>query len=251
MRSTANTAAAPAKAPSKLEASTLTAQVQDYIISYISDHALKPGDEIPSEMTIVKEFGISRGVVREAFRALGTLGIVEIKSGKKPRVKAFESSVMRTILGVAGSTSQVTLEQILEVRLGLELSCVRMAAKRITKEEIEELTFEMKEIKTKINDPDSFVDHDLRFHHLIARASHNPLYIILLEALHHQIYTSIADGFKIQSTDMERGRIITLHQDVFDAVVKGDEEEAARAMAEHFNVVGKAADLARSKKDKA
>ena len=102
----------------KIIATSLTSQVERYIIALIRREQLKPGDAIPSEMQLVEQLGLSRSVVREAFRSLAALGIVEIRSGRKPRVKTFDSSVLELLLNFAASTAQVSLEQILEA-LGL------------------------------------------------------------------------------------------------------------------------------------
>lgn len=223
--------------PTKLTASTLTSQVEEYITTLIKEQSLKPGDLVPSEMQLAQALGISRGIVREAYRSLGTLGIIEIKSGRKPRVKAFGSSVLEMLLNFASTTAQVKLSEIIELREGLELSCVTLAAQRITDEEIVELSHEMDNIRTCIEDARAFIEHDLRFHNLIAQASHNFLYTLLLQALHQQIVLSIKGGFELQSTQEQRRRIIELHQSIYEALSNHDVEAAAKSTHEHFSTV--------------
>ena len=225
----------------KIIATSLTSQVERYIIALIRREQLKPGDAIPSEMQLVEQLGLSRSVVREAFRSLAALGIVEIRSGRKPRVKTFDSSVLELLLNFAACTAQVSLEQILEVRTGMEIYCASLAAQRITPDEEQALVQETCSIEKYISDPEAFISHDLRFHRLLAQAAHNFLYALMLQALHQQIHQSITAGLALQQSAEERARIVTLHQDICMAVCAHDAEKAAAAMRRHFAAVEQAA----------
>ncbi|MEX6035146.1 FadR/GntR family transcriptional regulator [Providencia hangzhouensis] len=75
-----------------IEKQTLSEQVRSYVLSLISQSNLNPGDEIPSEKEIIERLGVSRGVVREAFQSLSILGILDISSGKKPKIQKINSN---------------------------------------------------------------------------------------------------------------------------------------------------------------
>jgi DNA-binding FadR family transcriptional regulator len=55
--------------------------VQEEIKSYIVRHELKPGDPIPNEMELIRMFGVSRTVIREAVKSLEALSILEVRAG--------------------------------------------------------------------------------------------------------------------------------------------------------------------------
>jgi len=80
---------------------TLSAQVTRYLLDHIAAEALKPGDIVPSEASISRNLNISRGIVREAYRALATLGILQIEAGKQPRVRGLSSTVLTQLLSFA------------------------------------------------------------------------------------------------------------------------------------------------------
>ncbi|MBA1702480.1 FadR family transcriptional regulator, partial [Escherichia coli] len=93
------------------------------------------------------------------------------------------------------------------------------------------LRAEMAKIREQFNDVESFITHDIRFHQLLAVASKNPLFMMLLQALHQQLRQSIQEGLNAQSDQKEYGNhIITLHQKICDAVCARDVETATQAM---------------------
>ncbi|WP_058911311.1 FadR/GntR family transcriptional regulator [Entomohabitans teleogrylli] len=220
-----------------LETITLSAQVKEYILDFIASEKLTPGMAVPSEMQISQQLGVSRGIIREAYRSLAALGVLEIKSGKVPRVKSFDASVLQVVFGFALSTEQVTATQILSVRRWLELGVVEAAVRNGSEEDFARLRHEMAQIRHHFAEPRHFVEHDMRFHILLARASGNPVFVILLQALHSQLRQSISEGLAAQSTAFEyEKRILELHQRICDAVCQRDSAAATAAMQEHFDV---------------
>lgn len=221
----------------QLESNTLSAQVRDYILSLIARQKLTVGMPVPSEMQLTQELGVSKGVVREAYRSLAALGILETKSGKVPRIKAFDSSVLQVIFSFATLTEQVSSSQILAARRWLEAGCVQMAALNGDEEDFVALKQEMSLIRAEFSDTESFLEHDLNFHLLLSQASKNPLFSILLQALHTQLTHSMRAGLEAQRNNHEYERgIIALHQRVCDCVCNRDAEGAMKAMDEHFNL---------------
>lgn len=221
----------------QLESNTLSAQVRDYILSLIARQKLTVGMPVPSEMQLTQELGVSKGVVREAYRSLAALGILETKSGKVPRIKAFDSSVLQVIFSFATLTEQVSSSQILAARRWLEAGCVQMAALNGDEEDFSALKQEMSLIREEFSDTERFLEHDLNFHLLLSQASKNPLFSILLQALHTQLTHSMRAGLEAQRNNHEYERgIIALHQRVCDCVCNRDAEGAMKAMDEHFNL---------------
>ncbi|MEB7938415.1 MULTISPECIES: FadR/GntR family transcriptional regulator [Escherichia] len=215
---------------------TLSSQVKNHILNLIAEQKLTPGMPVPSEVQLIQKLGVSRGIVREAYRSLAALGILETRSGKVPRIKKFDDEVLRVVFGFALATEQVTTEQILQVRRWLELGVVEAAARNGEEEDFANLRAEMAKIREQFDDVESFITHDIRFHQLLAVASKNPLFMMLLQALHQQLRQSIQEGLNAQSDQKEYGNhIITLHQKICDAVCARDVETATQAMKSHFD----------------
>lgn len=77
---------------------------------------LGPVGVLPGEAPIAPGLGISRGVVREAFRSLAALHVIDIASSRRPRVNAIDHSVPALRIEHAVETSRVTVRQTLDVR---------------------------------------------------------------------------------------------------------------------------------------
>ena len=56
---------------------TLSSQVKNHILNLIAEQKLTPGMPVPSEVQLIQKLGVSRGIVREAYRSLAALGILE------------------------------------------------------------------------------------------------------------------------------------------------------------------------------
>ena len=67
---------------------SLSDEVTRYVLACIRGSGLGPGDKVPSEIHTSAHLGISRGVVREAYRSLQAGGVLEISNGRVPRVGA-------------------------------------------------------------------------------------------------------------------------------------------------------------------
>src|SRR5579872_7006075 len=90
-------------------------RLSDVLVGRIHDQIvqkrLKPGDRLPTEQEMAKEFGVSRLSVREATKALGFLGIIESspKRGVTVGTKAFERVI--PLLRIHPASRDVTAEE--------------------------------------------------------------------------------------------------------------------------------------------
>src|SRR5579863_9786438 len=94
----------------------LVEQVMTAIKERIRAERLGQGDPLPSENALALEFGVSRAVVREAFRSLAALKLIDIGNGRRARVAAIDPAVLGLILDHAVHTNQITIQQIYDVR---------------------------------------------------------------------------------------------------------------------------------------
>jgi GntR family transcriptional regulator, transcriptional repressor for pyruvate dehydrogenase complex len=62
------------------------------ISKHIRENDLMPGDRLPSEASMSKELNVSRTVVRDAFRSLATMRIIDLATGKRAAVAALDSA---------------------------------------------------------------------------------------------------------------------------------------------------------------
>jgi GntR family transcriptional repressor for pyruvate dehydrogenase complex len=109
--------------------------VMGSIKAYIRDQGLQVGDTLPSEGAFAQMTGASRTIVREAFRSLSALTLIDIGNGRRARVAAPKADVLALITDHAVHTDQVTIQQIFDVRRTIERRTVALAALRRTDKE--------------------------------------------------------------------------------------------------------------------
>ena len=120
---------------------------------------LKPGERL-MEMKLAGKLGVSRTPIREAIRMLELEGLVTMI----PRRGAEVSRI-----------SKQDIRDVLEVRLVLDSLATKLACKRITADQKEELVRAAEEFAsaTKSGDVTLIAQADVRFHDVILAASHN------------------------------------------------------------------------------
>ena len=178
---------------------------------------LKPGERL-MEIQLAQKLGVSRTPVREALRKLELEGLVIMI----PRRGAI----------VADITIQ-DLNDVLEVRLGLEELAVRFACERITDEEIKALGLAVKEFEKKMsnNELSAQAEADVKFHEIIYGATHNRRLIQIINNIREQMYRYRIEYLK----DVEsRKTLVKEHYEICDALKRRDAESAVEKMCIHI-----------------
>jgi DNA-binding FadR family transcriptional regulator len=215
---------------------TVPAQVARHLLDRISERGLRPGDTVDSEVQICKELQVSRGSVREAYRLLAALGMLEIGSGRRPRVLAVNSTALAQIFGHALQTAHATPLHVLELRRGIEVQTAQLAARFASDEQRARLRELGRDMREALHDDARRMAADLAIHETLAEASGNPLNSLLLTALHDAITRSLREDYTLQNTEAERVRIIDAHEAIIERVCARDPVGASAAMVCHFDL---------------
>jgi DNA-binding FadR family transcriptional regulator len=190
----------------------------------------EPGEKMPPEHQLVKFFGVSRVIVREAIRNLEQAGLIEIKRGPKggafvlPMKHDAVSQVIRDMLRLGNAK----VAHIMEVRLDIEPIVAGLAAERATAQDVEILCRGIEDMPDAPGD--EYVAWNVKFHRLLAKCAHNPMYDILVNILMDFTEELI---LKIKPSE----RIIhdtTSHSELLELVRQGDAEGARRKMRSHL-----------------
>lgn len=215
---------------------TLSSQVTRYLLDLIAREQLKPGDPAPSEVKICRDLGVSRGIVREAYRSLATLGILEIESGKSPRVQGLNAIVLTQIIGFALRTARLSAPQVLQLRRAIEIEAARLAAQHGTQTQFDQLRECVAEMREAGADHDRMIAADVTLHTLLAEATGNPLFALMLGSLRGPLEDSMAQGLSSRRTREDVLQVPDLHQTIVRRVCARDGDGAAKAMAHHFDL---------------
>ena len=212
----------------------LSNTVAQYVVKYIHGKRLQSGDILPSEIQVSAKLKISRGIVREAFRALRTSGIVEAANGRSPRVGALKNTAFSQLIRHALSTRQVSPEQVLDLRTSIEVRAAELAATHRDSGHIKTLRLAVAGMRRTLRNPDRFVPHDIRFHETIGQATGNPLFALLAGPLRECLGVSIRAGLESRTTQAQLNRIVDTHAAIVDAIEAQRATKAADLMTVHF-----------------
>ncbi len=203
---------------------------------HIRARALRPGDPLPSETAFAVELGVSRAVVREAFRAMAALRLIDIGNGRRARVSAIDASVLALVLDHAVLTEQTSIQQIYDVRRSIELRTAALAALRRADPEAAAIAALAAAMRADFHRPGRVMEHDIAFHEAIAAASRNPMFALLVRSFHVVTRQTWAIGWNSRPSDAARMASVDGHAAIAAAIAARDHRAAEAAMAEHFDM---------------
>jgi len=213
---------------------TLANRVSEELEHLIVENRLAPGDKLPSERELARQFGVSRTVIREAVRALMAKSLLEVQSGsgtvvRVPTTESVSKSV--TMLLRRGGLS-VDYDKVNEIRRLLETEIAGLAAARRTSEDLEKLEANLEHLLQIQGDRELFAKNDVAFHIALAEATHNELFVVLLDSLSDVMLKVRETGF---STPGAAAHAIDYHRRIYEQVKAGNVEEARRVMSQHLD----------------
>lgn len=205
--------------------------IADKIIDLIESKELLPGEKLPSEQELMKELNVGRGTIREAIKSLVSRNIVEIRRGVGTFV-AKNTGVVEDPLGFSFINNKKKLvKDSMDVRLLLEPSIARWAARNATDSEILEIIELSKRIEKAILNDEDYSDLDVEFHTKIANSSRN----LVIENLIPILNMNIRSLIDVTHAVLKEHTILS-HKKIANAIKERDEEMAERLMREHIEI---------------
>lgn len=207
----------------------------------IREDNLMPGDRLPSEAALSRELGVARSVVREAFRSLAAMRIIELGAGRRATVAALDQGQggpqgpMSLIIEHGVLTQQISVQQIYDVRRTIEARVAALAAIRRPDAEAAEVVALAAAMRAALGDPDALMEADLAFHAGLARACRNPVFALIVGAFAGITRQTWPIGWRSRTTAESREAMVTGHEAIAAAVAAGDPVRAAAAMEAHFD----------------
>ena len=201
----------------------------------IRSDGLKIDDPLPSEGAIGDQLGVSRAVVREAYRSMSALSLINVGNGRRARVSEVDPGVLALLIEHAVTTDQVSVQQILDVRRTIEMRTVSLATLRRSDKEAKAIAAHAAAMRADFKDAEKVMLHDIAFHEAIAAASRNPLFMLIVGSFHVVTRQTWKIGWLARETDAARLKNVSLHEALAAAVASGDRPRAETLMAEHFD----------------
>jgi len=206
-----------------------------YLEQQILSGALADRSPLPAERDLVKRFGTSRAVVREAITTLGHRGLIENRPRFRPLVR---KPGIESAFAAVGSIVEHLLDDrrgvrnLYESRLFLERSLVREAALRARKQDIDDLRTALDANEDAIADSEAFYRTDIAFHGVLYRIPRNPIFPAV-----HSAYTSwLAPHWERMPRSPERNAMNHgSHAQIVARIVDRDADGAELALQRHLD----------------
>lgn len=201
----------------------------DRIKAMIAGGEVGPGERLPTERELSLQLGVSRSSMREAIRALITLGVLESRHGAGVYVTALRPADLLETFSVLAEVSQGnTLREVLQIRRMLEPSATALAAARATDEDLERIGALLTRMEG--DDPHT-VTADLGFHQAIVASTGNATLAAVNDGLSSRSFFA-----RVWAGHRQAGLTAQLradHRDIHEALVARDPDAARAAATAH------------------
>jgi DNA-binding FadR family transcriptional regulator len=209
----------------------LNRAIQGQIRLYITNNGLKPGDLLPPEGQIAVDLGVSRGSVREAIKALESLGIVEVRHGDGVRVRGFNFDSILELLSYGVAFDPDKIGEILQIRIWLEDAAIVDALAVLDEEMLEQMEVLLARWQVKAAANADTSEEDRAFHQLLYAGLGNASLSQLID-IFWLVYHSKPAADK--GEDRDPLATVQAHRDLLAAIRRRDPQSARQRMRDHF-----------------
>jgi GntR family transcriptional repressor for pyruvate dehydrogenase complex len=126
----------------------------------------------------------------------------------------------------------ITVEELLDARLGLEVRLAGLAAQRATSQQQQEISDATNQARASVARGLDLLDSDARFHRGIAAGSGNRLNLTFTDWVFEVFQPKLIE---IVRPVVDNSAIVDQHQAICDAILDRDTRRAERAMEDHLN----------------
>lgn len=210
-------------------------QVADELRSQIMGGMLGAGQKLPSEPELGRMFGVSRGTIREALRALASQHLIETVRGVQGGSFVASPDPGRVVedvggaLGVLVMTPRLAIADLLEARLLLEPAATRLAAQRADEATLEAIRIAAAAPRDP-RDPSGFAPH-IDFHTTILMATGNLMLTMMGQPVSDVLRT------RLERSRVDRSawdKVDECHLEIAEAIAEGEAEQAEQMMRDHL-----------------
>lgn len=222
-----------------IERISIVEQVIERLEEYIVENNLKKGDKMLTEKEVCEMLGAGRSTVREAYRMMQALGIIEVKRGKGVYFIRLQEDAREAEVAQWFKSNGQHVADYMEVRYAIEVMAASLAVKRVDEEKISKL----KELNDKeIQDINTYPSgkkkatkmtlYDEEFHHMITQMTENDLLI----KIEKNIAECLADyRNQVFMLDENIERAHASHQKIIGALESGNRELIQKMVVSHLD----------------
>ncbi|MEO8280918.1 MAG: FCD domain-containing protein [Ideonella sp.] len=214
----------------------ITEQIEQMIV----DGRLRPGDSLPSERDLAKQLAVSRPSVREALLLLESRGLVQARRGGGFGVTDVTGPTITDPLVHLLQRHPSTIDDVLELRHGLECVAAWFAAIRATEQDAKRLRGMSAAMRRRRSEREPLEDADIDadFHMAIAEASHNVALVHVMRGLFNLMRSNMMRSREVLYRQPENIALLDdQHADIVKAIVARDPVAARSAANLHLSFI--------------
>jgi DNA-binding FadR family transcriptional regulator len=211
-------------------------KVASALLGRITDRSINPGERLPAEMELARQFGVHRGTVREALRELESNGVLTRERGSKlmmvtrPTRDAVAAGVSRAL-----TLHDVSYQDVWEALTALAPPIAAAAARNRRASDLSRIeSVAQKEVSVE-QTPDFF--------RAVGEATHNGVFMLAHEPLLQMLAPAL--DTLIAKVPQAAARIATAQKRVAAAIRDKDPVQAQEWMAKHVRDFRRGFEIAR------
>lgn len=213
---------------------TLSQAVTQAMLERFRLGEFRVGDRLATEQELMQEFGVGRNVAREAVRALVVMGLVDVRPGRGAVVIGLWSGDGGDVSTLSALLADEAVDDLYEFRSVIEVAIAERAAVRASDADLHAVRRQFDRFRAAADDdPLALVEADIAFHSAIARASHNAVYVQILDSLQERL--ALARNLTVD-IPWVRERTRQDHQQIMEALAQRQPAQAATAMRSHMEL---------------
>ena len=220
-----------------MEKTCNTSIVKNYIRDYIAKNKLQPGAVLPSEGQIAEEPDIGRTSVREATRALESIGLIEIRKGKGLILRSFNLDAVLDIFSYGFILDNSMLFDLYEIRRMIECSLMPHVIENINDVVISQCEMILAEWAFLVQKGEAVHEMDRKFHDALYAPAGNKLLIGLCDIFWTSFKQAEDNGLIIRYFPDNKDDALSVleqHRQILNAIKERDVKKSSSLMYQHF-----------------
>jgi GntR family transcriptional repressor for pyruvate dehydrogenase complex len=223
----------------KIRPARLYETVIDALGKWTAAQGLRAGAQLPTERVLESKLGVSRPVVREAFRVLESNGVIASRQGGGRFLLQNDIPTSDVLRSIRLDNSRDNLLKLWDAREIVECRAAELAALNASKEQIREIFRPLENLKVVRPEDYRASDANIEFHIAVARASGN---VFLDGVVRNLVEEFRRIDFKYLLPLESWDTLQSDHLPIAKAIKAGDSRAAKRAMQYHFDKLRKSLD---------
>ncbi|WP_079474090.1 FadR/GntR family transcriptional regulator [Marinococcus halophilus] len=221
--------------PESLYRKKVSTQVLESLQEKIRTGEYAPGDKLPPEITLAKQFGVSRTAIREALNILSISGVITSFQGGGRQVNEVHLVNMLEVLPYSVIDVSEIID-LLEMRMVFEVEAAALAAQRHEKEDEIELLQALNQFQNTLTNRESIgFEADYQFHLVLIRAAKNAFFeqtfINISTVLQNSLQFSLSKNI---GKPRKRKEVYQEHEKIYEAFCARDSDTIKTVMKAHL-----------------